>query len=103
MKKILFTAALVAGTTFGFAKDNVQKEEVKTVTTKEVKQVVNTAQMSSLDEALKATCMDVHAFFNEVTVDDGNGGTYTDYEYAGTIEVSYECDNASTNLYVWFN
>lgn len=103
MKKILFAAALVAGTSFGFAKDNVQKKEVKTVTAKEAKQVVETTEINSLDEVLKATCMDVHAFFNEVTVDDGNGGSYTDYEYAGTMEVSYECDNASTNLYIWFN
>jgi hypothetical protein len=94
MKKFLFTAVLVAGTTLGFAKDNVQKNEVET-TTKEVKQVAKTPQITSLEEEnlLKATCTDIHAFFEEV---DG------ELEYQGSIEVNYECDNAEVSLYIWY-
>lgn len=99
MKKILFAAALVAGTAFGFAKDNIQKTEVKTVTTKEAKQVVETTEINSLDDLLrKATCMDVHAFFDEVELPNGD----IDYVFAGSMEVTYECDNAEVNLYIWF-
>lgn len=99
MKKLLFAVLLVAGTTLGFAKD-VQKNEVETTTNKETKQVVTTPQTNAIDEALKkATCMDVHAFFEEVELP--NGGT--DLVYAGSMEVSYECDNAQIDVYVWIN
>jgi hypothetical protein len=90
MKKLLFAAILVAGTTLGFAKDNVQKE-VETTITKEAKQVVTSPQINAIDEALKkAICMDLHAFFEEVELPNGE----TDLVYAGSMEVSYECDNA---------
>ncbi|QBA22566.1 hypothetical protein EU348_15805 [Chryseobacterium indologenes] len=94
MKKKLFTALLFAGATLGFAKDNVQKNEVKTTTAKEVKQVVKAHQINSIEEdLLKATCTDIHAFFDEV---DG------ELEYQGSMEISYECDNAEVSLYIWY-
>lgn len=77
-----------------------KKKEVETATTKEAKQVVTTPQINSLDEALKkATCMDVHAFFEEVELPNGD----TDLVYTGSMEVSYECDNAHIDVYVWIN
>lgn len=103
MKKLFFSALLIAGTTLAFAKDNV-KSDLQNTITKEAKQTVKTSQTNSTEEDFrKATCTDVHAFFNEVTVDDGNGGTHTELEYAGSMEVSYDCDNAQVSLYIWID
>lgn len=98
MRKILFAALLVAGTTLGFAKDNV-KNEVETTTKKEAKQIVKTPQADSNEEILKkATCTDIHAFYEEVELPNGD----TDLVYAGSMEISYECDNAQISLYIWY-
>jgi hypothetical protein len=104
MKKILFAALLVAGTTLGFAKDDVKNEVETTITKKEAKQTVMTLQTDSSDEALrKATCTNIHAFFSEVTLIDEYGNASTQYEYLGSIEVHYECDQSVTDLYVWID
>ncbi len=106
MKKILFAVLLIAGTTFGFAKDNVQNlnsnelsYKTEFVNGKKV-QIYKFASKTDAEKFL-AQCMDVHGLFEEVEVPDGNGGTYTDYEYIGTIEVTYECENGGVNLYIW--
>lgn len=43
--------------------------------------------------------MDLHAFFEEVELPNGE----TDLVYAGSMEVSYECDNAEVSLYIWID
>lgn len=48
-----------------------------------------------------ARCTDVHGFFEEVEVPDGNGGTTTEYEWVGTIEISYDCESGGVSLYIW--
>ena len=105
----MFAAILFAGTTFGFANNNVQNpksnETISPVKTEVVNgKEVQTYKFASKAEAEKfiAECLDVHGIFEEVQVPDGNGGTYTDYEYVGTIEVTYECDNGGVSLYIWF-
>ena len=93
MKKFLFTAVLVAGTTLGFAKDNVQKNEVKTTTTKEVEQSAKIPQAGSNVEAesIKATCTDVTIATTKV-----KGETVV----ISSCETSYPCVSGGTSVYV---
>lgn len=93
MKKILFAAFLVAGTTLGFAKDNVQKNEVKTTTTKEVERVAKTPQSGSNVEveSVKATCTDVTIATTKV-----KGETVV----ISSCETTYPCVSGGTSVYV---
>lgn len=93
MKKILFTALLFAGATLGFAKDNVQKNEVKTTTTKEVEQVAKTPQAGSNVEveSVKATCTDVTIATTKV-----KGETVV----ISSCETTYPCVSGGTSVYV---
>lgn len=104
MRKILLATLLIAGTTLGFAKDNV-KNEVETATKKEAKQIVQTPQADSNEEAetLKATCMDIHGFYHQTIINDGNGQSHVETVYEGSMVVTYECDKAETSLYLWID
>ena len=107
MKKYLFAASLFAGTILGLANNNVK--EAKSVDESVVKpenslsKTPKVYKFNSIEEAkmFLAWCTDVHAFFEEVEVPDGNGGTTTEYEWVGTIEISYDCENGGVSLYIW--
>lgn len=107
MKKILFAASLFAGTILGLANNNVK--EAKSIDESVVKiensftKTPKVYKFNSIEEAkmFLARCTDVHAFFEEVEVSDGNGGTTTEYELVGTMEISYDCENGGVSLYIW--
>ena len=91
MKKLFFAALLVAGTTLGFAKDNVQKNEVKTTT--KVEQVAKSLPADSNKEAesIKASCTDV-TYATQVV----NG----ERVIVSSCETTYPCESGETNVYV---
>ena len=108
MKKFLYAAILFASTTFGFAKDIVQNVKLTDNELSKTENIVGTNlktfKFDSIEEAqlFLKRCTDVHAFFEEVEVPDGNGGTTTELEWVGTIEISYDCESGGVSLYIWY-
>ncbi|EFK33252.1 Uncharacterised protein [Chryseobacterium gleum] len=92
MKKILIAALFVAGTTLVFAKDDVQKHEVKTTTTK-VEQNSTSPQLDSNEkpQSFVAECKDVTIATTKV-----DGETVI----ISTCETTYPCESGGTNVYV---
>ena len=108
MKKILFAAFLVAGTTLGFAKDNVQNPSSTNTEASVVKSIVEKNQtiyqFSSIEEAQKflADCTDVTAAYAVIEVSDGNGGTTSELTLVSMCETTYPCVSGGTRIFTVF-
>ncbi|MGC4128362.1 MAG: hypothetical protein QM564_02120 [Bergeyella sp.] len=98
MKKLLFGAFLIAGTTFGFAKDNAKStnnnETISPVKTEIIgnKKLV-TYHYSSKEEmeAILKKCVAVYDVYEETGGGCTPYGDFTEYTYVGTIIVIYDC------------
>ena len=102
MKKVLFAAVLFAGTSLGFAKDNVKKIEVE-ATKKEVvakNQQTETEENLDLEKKLRF-CFETYYWTTSHTgIDVQTGGTVT-YYVNHVAQYSYLCgenDPRSTTI-----
>lgn len=105
MKKLLFTALLVAGTNLVFAKDNVQNAKSTNIESSKVDNIVESQtiyQFDSLKEAQKflAECTSVIYAYANQEVSDGNGGKKIQRILVSRCEVTSPCVGANTGITV---
>ncbi len=99
MKKLLFGAFLLAGVSFGFAKEIPQAQNISTGVERSLTEskTVKTIRFDSKEAAVKfidQICTDIYIFENAILVGsvDSNGilKIYYEYEY-DIIIVEYNC------------
>lgn len=106
MKKLLLAATLFAGTTLGFAKNQIQNRLLQnTISTssetfsKEMKALHFTSFTEAL--AFMEECKDVVVAEQEVEVENENGeGTHKETRIISSCETTYPCEKAGVTLYL---
>lgn len=103
MKKILFAAVLFAGTTLGFAKDNMKKTEVEVTKT----EVVAKNQHAKVDDEnldlakrLRICFENYYWTTSHTGVDFQTGQTYT-YYVNHIAQYSYLCGDSGPRSTTW--
>lgn len=79
MKKILFTAVLLAGTTLGFAKGNVEKFNISSNSKELLSLKTATVRLNSLEEAQK-----IYGICHTTVITPGST-TYTETDMMGNV------------------
>ena len=105
MKKILFAAVLFAGTTLGFAKDNVKKTEVEVTKTEVVaKNQQNAVVLDKETEASKKirVCTDMFFWTTTEEVYHPMTNTTTYHEVSHIATINYLCTEDTPRMSVYY-